>query len=45
MIERIRTAPVEELAAVDGVGPVIAEALREWFAVDWHAAIVERWAA
>jgi len=42
-IERIRTAPVEELAAVDGVGPVIAEAIREWFAVDWHAAIVERW--
>jgi DNA ligase (NAD+) len=31
------------LAAVEGVGPVIADALVEWFAVDWHAAIVRRW--
>ena len=35
----------EELAEVDGVGPVIAEALVEWFAVDWHAAIVDKWGA
>jgi DNA ligase (NAD+) len=44
-IEAIRSASVEELAAVEGVGPVIAEALLEWFAVDWHAEIVDRWAA
>jgi DNA ligase (NAD+) len=44
-IERIRTASVDELAAVDGVGPVIAEALLEWFDVDWHRSIVEKWAA
>jgi DNA ligase (NAD+) len=31
------------LAAVEGVGPVIADALVEWFAVDWHAEIVRRW--
>jgi DNA ligase (NAD+) len=42
-MDRIRSASQEELAAVDGVGPVIAEAVREWFAVDWHAAIVQRW--
>ncbi|MGN6743408.1 MAG: helix-hairpin-helix domain-containing protein, partial [Amnibacterium sp.] len=41
----IRAASVEELAAVDGVGPIIAEALVDWFAVDWHAEIVDRWAA
>ena len=35
----------EELAAADGVGPTIAEAVREWFAVDWHADVVARWAA
>ena len=29
---------------MEGVGPVIAEAVQEWFAVDWHEAIVERWA-
>jgi DNA ligase (NAD+) len=33
------------LAAVEGVGPVIADALVEWFAVDWHAEIVRRWRA
>ncbi len=33
------------LAAVDGVGPVIADALREWWDVDWHRAIVDKWAA
>jgi DNA ligase (NAD+) len=33
------------LAAVPGVGPVIADALVEWFAVDWHAEIVRRWRA
>jgi DNA ligase (NAD+) len=44
-LDAIRAATVEELAAVDGVGPVIADALHEWFAVAWHASIVERWAA
>lgn len=33
------------LAAVDGVGPTIAAALAEWFTVDWHTRIVDRWAA
>jgi DNA ligase (NAD+) len=41
----IRSATVEELADAEGVGRVIAEAVLEWFAVDWHAAIVEKWAA
>ncbi len=41
----LRAAGAEELAEVDGVGPVIAQALVDWFAVDWHAAIVDRWAA
>ena len=44
-MEAIRSASVEELAAADGVGPTIAEAVREWFAVDWHADVVRRWAA
>jgi DNA ligase (NAD+) len=43
-MDRIRSASVEELAAADGVGPTIAEAVREWFAVDWHAGLVRRWA-
>ncbi len=44
-VERIRTSTVEELAAVDGVGRVIAEAVLEWFDVDWHQRIVQTWAA
>ncbi|MGD8199645.1 NAD-dependent DNA ligase LigA [Ornithinimicrobium sp. W1679] len=44
-MEAIRAASTEELAAVEGVGPVIAESVKEWFAVDWHREIVERWAA
>ncbi|HEY8821818.1 MAG TPA: NAD-dependent DNA ligase LigA, partial [Dermatophilaceae bacterium] len=43
-MERIRAASLEELSGVEGVGPVIAEAVQEWFAVDWHEAIVQRWA-
>ena len=42
-IERISGASADELAAVDGVGPVIGQAVKEWFAVDWHAGIVRRW--
>jgi DNA ligase (NAD+) len=30
---------------VDGVGPTIAAALKEWFAEDWHVEIIDRWAA
>ncbi|MGB7449109.1 MAG: NAD-dependent DNA ligase LigA [Ornithinimicrobium sp.] len=40
----IREAGTEELAATDGVGPTIAEAVTMWFDVDWHVAIVEQWA-
>jgi DNA ligase (NAD+) len=43
-MEAIRAASLEELSGVEGVGPVIAESLQEWFAVDWHVAIVEKWA-
>ncbi|UVJ40796.1 NAD-dependent DNA ligase LigA [Arthrobacter sp. CJ23] len=31
------------LADIDGVGPIIAEALVEWFTVDWHREIVDSW--
>lgn len=44
----IRDASVEELSRVDGVGPVIAASVREWFdseTDDWHGEIVRRWEA
>jgi DNA ligase (NAD+) len=42
-MDAIKAASAEELAAVDGVGPVIAEALVEWFAEPWHSAVVDKW--
>lgn len=42
-IDAIKAASREELAAVDGVGPVIADAVIEWFQVDWHLDIVTQW--
>ncbi|MFF9523350.1 NAD-dependent DNA ligase LigA [Streptomyces achromogenes] len=44
-IDRIEQATEEELAATDGVGPIIAAALKEWFAEDWHREIVRKWKA
>src|SRR5205823_7936199 len=35
-IDAIEAADTERLAAVEGVGPTIAEAVKEWFTVDWH---------
>jgi DNA ligase (NAD+) len=44
-IPAIAAASEEELAAVEGVGPRVAAAIRDWFEVDWHREIVDRWAA
>ncbi len=44
-MDAIAKASVADLADIDGVGGVIAESIVEWFAVDWHQAIVKKWAA
>ena len=44
-LDAIMAASEDQLAEVEGVGPTIAAALREWFAVDWHRAIVDKWRA
>jgi DNA ligase (NAD+) len=44
-LDAVRAASREELAEVEGVGSIIADSLLEWFEVDWHREIVERWAA
>jgi DNA ligase (NAD+) len=44
-LDAIAAAPAERLAAVDGVGPIIAASVIEWFSVDWHRAIVDKWRA
>lgn len=44
-IDRIEQATEEELAAVDGVGGIIATSVKEWFAEDWHREIIRKWKA
>ncbi len=43
-LDAIRSATRDELAAVEGVGGIIADAVLDWFDVDWHRDIIERWA-
>ncbi|HLM07906.1 MAG TPA: NAD-dependent DNA ligase LigA [Blastococcus sp.] len=42
-MDRIEAASEEELAAADGVGPTIARSIRDWFDVDWHREVVDKW--
>ncbi|MFD6368953.1 NAD-dependent DNA ligase LigA [Streptomyces roseolus] len=44
-LERIEQATEEELAAVDGVGGIIAAAVKQWFSEEWHREIVRKWRA
>ncbi|MFJ4619445.1 NAD-dependent DNA ligase LigA [Streptomyces sp. NPDC088812] len=44
-IERIEGASEEELAGTEGVGPIIAASLKEWFAEEWHQEILRKWKA
>jgi DNA ligase (NAD+) len=42
-MQAIEEADLDKLAAAEGVGPTIAEAVVEWFGVDWHRDIVRKW--
>ncbi|WP_043618499.1 NAD-dependent DNA ligase LigA [Nonomuraea candida] len=44
-IDVIMNASEEELAAVQGIGPRVAATVKEWFEVDWHREIIDRWRA
>ena len=44
-MDAIADADAARLAEVEGVGPVIAEALEEWFAEPWHREVVDKWKA
>ncbi|MEU1023773.1 NAD-dependent DNA ligase LigA [Streptomyces sp. NPDC005904] len=44
-IDRIEQATEEELATTEGVGPVIAASLKQWFAEEWHREILRKWRA
>ena len=42
-IENIQKASSQELASIDGVGQVMADAIVEWFEVPWHKQIIKKW--
>ena len=42
-VKAISEASAEELAAIDGVGQIIAESIVEWFGVKWHKDIISKW--
>jgi DNA ligase (NAD+) len=46
-MDALRAADEQRIAQSEGVGPTIAEAIRQWFdgpEGDWHSEIVEKWA-
>lgn len=42
-LDAIANASLDDLSATDGVGGIIAEAVREWFEEPWHREVVEKW--
>jgi len=44
-LEAIESADVEQLADVEGLGMTLAQSIHDWFTVDWHREIVEKWRA
>ena len=42
-LKAIQAASEEKLAKVDGVGEIIAKSIIEWFSVNWHNKIVDKW--
>jgi DNA ligase (NAD+) len=41
-LDEIMAASLEALKATEGIGPVIAESVHEWFSVDEHRALIEK---
>ncbi|MEO9327372.1 NAD-dependent DNA ligase LigA [Gordonia aurantiaca] len=44
-LEAIENADVERLAKVEGLGMTLAQSIHDWFTVDWHREIIEKWRA
>lgn len=42
-MQALASAPLGDLAAIEGIGPTIAGSVKEWFTVDWHREIIQRW--
>lgn len=44
-LDAIRSATRDQLAETEGVGGIIADAVIDWFEVDWHQQIITEWTA
>lgn len=44
-MEQLKHASAQQLSQIEGIGATIAAAVVEWFAEDWHADVVDKWAA
>lgn len=44
-LRRIFEADEQQLSQVDGVGTTLAQSIIEWWSIDWHRHIVEKWQA
>ncbi|MGK4583102.1 NAD-dependent DNA ligase LigA [Kitasatospora sp. HPMI-4] len=44
-LDAIFAASEEQLAATEGVGPIIARSIKEWYEEEWHREILEKWRA
>ncbi|MGV9671139.1 MULTISPECIES: NAD-dependent DNA ligase LigA [unclassified Gordonia (in: high G+C Gram-positive bacteria)] len=44
-LQAIEDATAEQLAEVEGLGATLATSIRDWFGVDWHREIVDKWRA
>ncbi|WP_406092267.1 NAD-dependent DNA ligase LigA [Streptomyces sp. NBC_01013] len=42
-MDRIEEATEQELSDADGVGPIIAASVKQWFAEEWHREILRKW--
>lgn len=42
-VDALQAASLEELSAVEGIGPILAASITDWFTVDWHREIVRKW--
>ncbi|MBM7825764.1 DNA ligase (NAD+) [Arcanobacterium pluranimalium] len=42
-LDAILDAGLEQISQIEGVGEVIGQSLLQWFEVDWHREIIDRW--
>ena len=44
-MDALQSASIQELAEVEGIGQITAEAIVEWFSEDWRREVINKWRA